>query len=58
MLRRSYLQLHLEYGERRSQPYSDEYDWLGPDLTQNTRGRYILIFPVVLITPKALRSIV
>ena len=34
-----------------SQPYSGEYNWLGPDLTLNTRGRYILIFPVVLITP-------
>ena len=26
-----------------------KYHWLGPDLTQNTRGEYIPIFPIVLI---------
>ena len=41
----------MEDSGRRSQPYCREYDWLGPDLTQNTRGRYILILPAVLITP-------
>ena len=40
----------MEYGERHPQPYSQEYDWLGPDLTQNTREHYIPIFLVVLIT--------
>ena len=35
---------------RHSQPYSQECDWLGPDLTQNNQGQYILIFPAVLIT--------
>ena len=42
---------HLEDGKRCSQPHSVEYDWLGPYLTQNTQGRYILILPVVLMTP-------
>ena len=37
----------VEDGERRSQPYSVEYDWLSPDLTQNTQGHYIPIFPEV-----------
>ena len=41
----------MEYGERHFHPYSDEYDWLGPDLMQNTPGQYIVIFPVVLIIP-------
>ena len=41
----------MEYGERRPQSHSGEYDWLDPDLTQNTQGRYILILPEVLITP-------
>ena len=41
----------MEDVERRSQPYSDEYDWLGPDPTRNNRGQYILIFLVVLINP-------
>ena len=40
----------MEDGERRSQPYYGEHYLLGPDFTQNTQGRYILIFPVVLIT--------
>ena len=40
----------MEYGERRSQPYSGEYDWLGPDLMQNKRGCHILILTAVLIT--------
>ena len=29
----------MEDGERHSQSYSDEYDWLGPDLKRNTQGR-------------------
>ena len=33
-----------------------EYDWLGPDLTQNTQGWYILILPEVLIAPILLQS--
>ena len=37
--------------ERRSQSHFREYGWLGPDPTWNTRGWYILMFPVVLITP-------
>ena len=41
----------LEDVERHSQLYSGEYDWLGPYLTQNTRGQYILILLAVLITP-------
>ena len=31
--------------------YSAEYYFLGPDLTRNTRGQYIPIFPVFFITP-------
>ena len=27
---------HVEDGERRSQPYSGEYDWLNLDLMRNT----------------------
>ena len=41
----------LEVGERRYQAHSREYDWLVPDLTLNTQGRYIPILPVVLVTP-------
>ena len=37
--------------ERNFQSHSRSYDRLGPDLTQNTWGRYILILPVVLATP-------
>ena len=40
----------MEYGERHFQPYSQEYDWLGPDLTWNTGERSILILLTVLIT--------
>ena len=40
----------MEGGERLSQPHSGEYDWLGPDLTRNTRGRYIPILLIVLVT--------
>ena len=40
----------MEDVERRSQSNSVEYDWLGPDLTRNTKGRYILIFLAVLIS--------
>ena len=36
-------------GERFSQPYYGEYDWLGPYLIQNTQGRYILILPAFLM---------
>ena len=39
----------MEDGERRSQSNSGEYYWLGPELTQNTRGRYIPIFPAANI---------
>ena len=35
----SLLHLHLEDDERRSQPYSYGYYWLGPDLKQNTQGQ-------------------
>ena len=28
--------------------YPVEYDWLGPDLTQNTWGQYIPILPVLV----------
>ena len=41
----------MEDGERISQSDSGEHDWLGPDLTRNIQGRYILILPVVLINP-------
>ena len=44
------LTFRLEDGERRPQPHSGEYYCLGPDLTENTRRRYILIFAAVLIT--------
>ena len=37
--------------ERDSHPHPREYNWLGPDLTRNTQGRYKHILPVVLITP-------
>ena len=40
----------MEDGKIRPQSHSVEYDWLGPDLMRNTRARYILILPVVLIT--------
>ena len=30
---------YVEYGERHSQSCSDEHDWFGTDLTQNTRGQ-------------------
>ena len=46
----------MEDDERHSQPYFQEYDLLGPDITQNTQGRHILIFPVVLSTPVLLES--
>ena len=39
----------MEGGERNFQSHSVEYYWLGPDLTQNTQGRYILILPVVVV---------
>ena len=35
-------------GERQPQAHSVKYDWLGPELTQNTQGRNILILPVVV----------
>ena len=38
----------MEGGERGSQQHYGEYSWLGPDLTQNTQGQYILIFPAVV----------
>ena len=41
----------MEDGERPSQPHFEEYDLLGPDLTKNTQGQYILIFSSLLITP-------
>ena len=41
----------MKYGERYSQLNSGEYDWLGPELTRNKQGRYILISPMVLINP-------
>ena len=41
----------MEDGQKRSQSHSVEYDWLGPELMLDTRGRYIPIFPVALITP-------
>ena len=42
--------LRVEDYERHSKPYLGKYAWLGPDLTQNTRGRYIPILPEVRIT--------
>ena len=39
----------MEDGERRSQPYSGEYDWLDPDRTLNTKVQYILIVLAVFI---------
>ena len=47
------LQLPVEGGKRRFQKHSREYEWLRSDLTLNTRGWYILIFPlvVVMLTP-------
>ena len=47
----------MEDGEQISQSHSVEYDWLDPDLTLNTRGRYIFIFLVILIIPFVLQSI-
>ena len=49
----------MEGGERRPQPYSVEYNWLGPDLTQNTRGQYIPILMVafVMLTPSRHKTI-
>ena len=44
--------------KRCSQPHSREYDWLCPDLTQNTGGCYILISAEVLINPVTARPIV
>ena len=43
-------------GERRPQSNSGEYVWLGSDVTRNTQGRYIPIFPrvVIMITPPGL----
>ena len=38
----------MEGGERGSQQHYVKYSWLGPDLTQNTQGQYILIFPAVV----------
>ena len=40
----------MEYDEILSQSHYIEYDWLIPDLTWNTWGRYIPVFPVVLMT--------
>ena len=48
----------MEDGERRSQPHSVERDWLGPDITQNTPGRYILVLSAVLVTPVTVHPIV
>ena len=41
----------MEDGERHPQLNYLEYDWLGPHLTRNTLGRYILILLEVLMTP-------
>ena len=46
----------MEDGERRSQSHYIEYDWLVPDLTQKSQGRYILIFPEVLISQVTVRT--
>ena len=40
----------MEDGKILPQKYSVEYDWLGPDPTRNTLGRYILILPALFIT--------
>ena len=34
-----FLSPHLEDGERKSQPCSKKYDWLGPDLMRKTQGQ-------------------
>ena len=47
----------MEDGKICSKQHSGEDDWLGPDLTRNTRGQYIPIFPEVLITPVTTRPI-
>ena len=41
----------VEDGERFSQSNSGEYYFLGQYPTLNTRGRYIPIYPVVIISP-------
>ena len=46
-----FLKLHLEDCEINPPQYSQEYDWLSPDLTENNWEWYILIFLTVLITP-------
>ena len=46
----------MEDGHRCPQSYSGEYGWLGPDITQNTRGRYILILAAILIALVLLQS--
>ena len=40
----------MEGDERLPQPHCGEYDLLGPDFMQNTRGWYIPILPLVLVT--------
>ena len=35
----------MEYVKRLSQSHSIEYDWLGPDPAQNTRGRLYSYIP-------------
>ena len=49
----SFLHLPMEGGERHSQSHSGEYYCLLPNLTWNTQGCYIPIFPVAvfIITP-------
>ena len=39
----------VEDDEGHSQSHSSDYDWLGPELTQNIRGRYIPIFPLAIV---------
>ena len=43
----------MEGGENMPPKYSGEHYWLGPDITQNTRGLYItiLMVAVVMLTP-------
>ena len=41
----------MKYDERHFQLHSGEYDWLVTELTQNTRGEYVIILLLVLITP-------